>query len=92
MAEELDVDPLALEAIAGRLTRSANTLDATGATVPAMPDAGDVSGIMGSAIALLTESAGNLVVGMLVAGDQAEAARRGYTAQNEAAANSIRGF
>ena len=92
MAEELVVDLLGLEAIAVRLARSANALDETGSTAPGMPEAGDVSGIIGAAIGHLTESAANLVLGMMSAAEQADAARRTYAARNQAAANSIRGY
>lgn len=92
MAEELVVDLVALEAIAGRLAQSARALDETGRTAPGLPNAGDVSGIMGAAIAHLTDSAGNLVLGMMGAGEQADTARRSYAARNQAAADSIRGY
>lgn len=92
MAEELVVDLVTLEAISERLTRAANTLDETGRTAPAMPEAGDVSGIIGAAMGHLIESAGNLALGMMGAGEQADAARRTYAAHNQAAAESIRGY
>ncbi|MDI6104918.1 hypothetical protein QLQ12_40665 [Actinoplanes sp. NEAU-A12] len=92
MAEELAVDLVALETISGRLTWSANALDDIGRTVPAMPDAGDVSGIIGAAMGHLTESAANLALGMMGAGEQADAARRTYAARNQAAADSLRGY
>lgn len=91
MAEELVVDLVTLAAISERLTRSANALDETGRTAPAMPEAGDVSGAIGAAMGHLTESAGNLVLGMMGAGEQADAARRTYAAQNQAATDSFRG-
>ena len=92
MAEELVVDLLTLEAISERLARSANALDETGRTAPSMPEAGDVSGIIGEALGHLTESAGNLAIGMMGAGEQADAARRAYAAHNRAAADSFRGY
>jgi hypothetical protein len=92
MAGEIDVDLAALETMAGRLVQSANALDETGGTAPGVPDAGDVTGIVGAAIAHLTESAGNLVVGMMAAGEQADAARRAYAARDQASADSFRGY
>ena len=92
MAQDLDVDLVVLDAIAGRLVRAADALDAVGGTVPGMPDAGDVSAVMGAAIAHLTESTGNLALGMLGAGEQVGVARRAYAACDQASADSLRGY
>jgi hypothetical protein len=92
MAGEINVDLVALETISGRLVRSADALDETGGTAPGVPDAGDVTGMMGAAIAHLTESAANLVVGMMAAGEQADAARRTYATRDQASADSFRGY
>ena len=80
-----------LDAIAGRLSRSADGLDAAGAGAPGVPDAGEVSAVMGAVIAHLAESAGTMVVGMKAAGDQVTASRQDYARRDEAAARSLRG-
>ncbi|MEV4283522.1 hypothetical protein [Actinoplanes xinjiangensis] len=92
MAGGLDVDLDCLDAISGRLARAADALDAAGGSVPGLPDAGDVSGIMGAAIAHLTESAGNLVIGLAGAGEEVSAARRDYAARDQSSADSLRGY
>jgi hypothetical protein len=56
-----------------------------------MPEAGDVSGIIGAALGHLTESAGDPAIGLMSAGEQADAARRAYAAHNQAA-DSFRGY
>ena len=92
MADNLDVDLNSLDAITVRLSQAAEALDAAGGNVPGLPDAGDVSGIMGAAIAHLTESAGNLVSGLAGASEQVAAARRDYVARDQSSADSLRGY
>ena len=92
MAGETDADLGALDAMASRLDQSADALDAVGGKAPGLPDAGEVSGIMGAAIAHLTESAGNLVLGMKGASEAVTLARRDYAGRDQAAATSFRGY
>ena len=91
MAGDTDVDLAGLDAMAGRLVRSADALDAVGGKAPGVPDAGEVSGILGAAIAHLTESAGNLVLGMRGASEEVSRAGRDYAGRDRAAADSFRG-
>ncbi|WP_436529619.1 hypothetical protein [Actinoplanes sp. HUAS TT8] len=91
MAEVTSVDLPTLEQIAGQLSRVADALDAVGKASPGPPDAGEVSGLMAAALAHLTEGAGNLVLGMKVAGEEASEARRKFENQDEAAAQSFWG-
>jgi hypothetical protein len=92
MAGGTDVDLVAMDAMAGRLGESADALDAVGNGSPGVPDAGEVTGIMGSAIALLTESAGNLVLGLRGASELLGQARRDYASQDQSSARSLRGY
>jgi hypothetical protein len=81
-----------LDSIAGRLSQSADALDAVGRGSPGVPNAGEVSGIMGAALAQLTESAGNIVLGLKGAGAEVIKARQGYAAKDQSAAESFRGY
>lgn len=92
MAGETKADLPTLDLIASRLSQAADALDAVGKTSPAIPKAGDVSGIMGAAIAHLSESAGNVVLGMKGAGEEVTSARKDYAAKDQSAANSFRGY
>jgi hypothetical protein len=92
MAGGTDVDLAVLDTLAARLRNAGRTLDAAGAGAPGVPDAGDVSGLMGEVIARLAESAGNLVVGLAEAADRLEQTRRGYAEQDAAAAQAGREF
>jgi hypothetical protein len=91
MPGETDTDLGTLDAMASRLDQAADALDAVGGRAPGLPDAGEVSGLIGAAIAHLTESAGNLVLGMKGAGEAVVQARRDYAARDQAAAASLRG-
>ncbi|GGL18905.1 hypothetical protein [Mangrovihabitans endophyticus] len=91
MAGETEVDLSTLDAIAVRLSDAADALDEVGKSSPGMPAAGDVSGIMGAAVAHLTGSAGNIVLGMKGAGEEVASARRDYAGGDQSAANSLRG-
>jgi hypothetical protein len=92
MADQTDADLSALDAMAGRLGESADALDAVGGKAPGVPDAGEVSGIIGATIAHLTESAGNLVLGMKGASEAVARARRDYAGRDQAAAETFRGY
>jgi hypothetical protein len=87
-----DADLPTLEEIARRLSASGDALDALGKSAPGVPAAGDVSGVMGGVIAHLTESAGNMVVGMKAASDEVSKSRQEYASKDEAAAQSLRGY
>lgn len=91
MAGETDADLPALDTIARRLSEAADALDSAGRASPGMPKAGEVSGIMGAAIAHLTDSAGNIVLGMKGASEEVAQARQDYAARDRSAANSFRG-
>jgi S-adenosylhomocysteine hydrolase len=91
MSGQTDVDLSALDALSSRLRVAADALDAAGGGAPGMPNAGDVSGIMGAAIAHLTHSAGNLVLGMKAAGAEVAQARSQYAGRDQAAAARMRG-
>jgi hypothetical protein len=87
-----DADLPALAAIARRLSQSADELDELGENLPSLPNAGDVSGVMGSVIAHLTEIAGNMVVGMKAASDQVTKSHQDYASNDRAAAQSFWGY
>jgi len=91
MAGGTNADLPALDLMASRLNQAADTLDEVGKTAPGIPKAGDVSGIMGAAIAHLTGSAGNIVLGMKGASEEVTNARKDYAAKDQSAANSLRG-
>jgi hypothetical protein len=86
-----DADLPALDAIARRLSEAADALDTVGGKSPGMPKAGEVSGIMGVAIAHLTASAGNVVLGMKGASEEVAKARQDYASKDQSSAQSLRG-
>jgi len=90
MAGGTEADLPAMDAMARRLTESADSLDAAGNHAPGVPNAGDVSGIMGSALAYLTASAGNLVLGLKGASEAVTRSRDDYATKDQAAARSLR--
>jgi uncharacterized protein YukE len=92
MAGETSVDFAAMNSMASRLSQSSDVLDAVGTRSPGLPKAGEVSGIMGSAIAHLTESAGNVVLGLKGASEEVTQARQDYDGTDQSAAQSLRGY
>jgi hypothetical protein len=92
MADGTQADLPTLDAIARRLTTSAEGLDSVGKSAPGVPDAGEVSGIMGAAIAHLSDNAGELVVGLKGASEEVTQARQGYAKTDQSSANSFRGY
>ncbi|BFU47660.1 hypothetical protein [Krasilnikovia sp. MM14-A1004] len=92
MVEGTDADLNSMDTMVRQLGQSADALDAVGGKSPGMPDAGEVSGIMGAAIAHLTESAGNLVLGLKGACEEVTRARRDYAGTDQSAAQSLRGY
>ena len=91
MAGGTQADLPSMDSMARRLSESAQALDAVGKSSPGLPNAGDVSGIMGAAIAHLTGSAGNLVLGLTGASEEVSQARQQYTSADQSAATSLRG-
>lgn len=91
MAGQTRADLMAMDSMASRITQSAQALDAVGKSSPGLPNAGDVSGIMGAAVAYLAGSAGNLVLGLMGASEEVTQARKQYAATDQSAANSFRG-
>ena len=92
MAGGTTADLPTLDSMAGRLSQSAQSLDAVGKSSPGVPNAGDVSGIMGAALAHLTGSAGNLVLGLVGASEEVTQSRQQYAGTDQSAANSFRGY
>src|SRR5437899_2084963 len=78
MAGGTEADLPTMDSMAGRLSQSAQALDAVGKSSPSVPNAGDVSGIMGAAIAHLTGSAADLVLGLMGASEEVTRARQQY--------------
>jgi uncharacterized protein YukE len=91
MAGQTEADLPAMDAMARRLSGSAESLDAAGNKAPGVPNAGDVSGLMGSALAYLTGSAGNLVLGLKGASEEVTQSRNAYASHDQASAQSFRG-
>lgn len=92
MADGTQADLPTLDEIARRLTASADGLDSVGKSAPGVPDAGDVSGIMGAAIAHLTDNAGELVIGLKGASEEVTQARQSYAKSDQSSADSFRGY
>ena len=92
MADGTNADLAALDSMARTLSASADGLDAVGKNSPGVPDAGEVSGLMGAALAHLTDSAGNLVVGLKGANEQVIQSRQGYAMTDRSTAATFRGY
>lgn len=92
MVGETKADLPTLDSIASRLNQAADALDEVGNASPGIPEAGDVSGVMGAAIARLSENAGNVVLGMKGASEEVTRVRRDYVARDQSAENSFRGY
>jgi hypothetical protein len=92
MSGGTEADLPVLDALAARLRRAGESLDAVGNGAPGVPDAGDVTGLMGAVVAHLSESAGNVVVGLAEAADRIEQTRRGYADRDAGAAASFQGL
>jgi hypothetical protein len=91
MPGETKADLPTMDSMARRLSQAADALDAVGNKSPGVPDAGDVSGIMGAALAHLTENAGNVVLGLKGASEEVTQARQDYAGKDRSAANTFRG-
>ena len=92
MAQETRADLAVLQSLAGRLRRAGEDLDAIGTSVPPTPDAGEVAPDVAALVGFLTEGAGNLVVGLLEAGDRVDQARESYRSSDAATAVSMDGI
>ncbi|TKG64253.1 hypothetical protein [Prauserella endophytica] len=82
-------DPGVIEQISQTLRAAADDLDAIGGSVPAAPDAGEVSGMMAAALSKLTHGAGELVVGATAAGDAVANGGAAYAEQEATAKDSL---
>jgi hypothetical protein len=91
MAGVTHADLPAMDVMARRLSQGGDGLDAVGNGAPGVPNAGEVSGVMGAVIAHLAGCAGDMVLGMKGAGDEVTQARQAYAAQDAGAAQSFRG-
>jgi hypothetical protein len=87
-----DAELPVLDSIARRLSQSGDALDALGRSAPGVPNAGDVSAMMGGVIAHMAETAGNMVVGMKAASDEVSKSRQAYVSKDQASARSFRGY
>ena len=85
MAGVTNADLSVLDLMSRSLSHAADGLDAVGKGSPGIPTAGDVSGIMGAAIAHLTENAGNIVLGMKGASEEVAKASQDYAGKDQAA-------
>lgn len=83
-------DVATLDAIANCLRKAGDGLDAAGRSATTAPDAGAVAPDMIAVLAHLTESAGNLVIGLCEASARVFLAREAYVAQDAAASQSLR--
>jgi len=92
MSGGTNADLSAMASMARLLSEAADALDGVGSKSPGVPQAGDVSGIMGAAIAHLADNAGNVVLGMKGASEEVAQARQDYAGKDQAAANSFRGY
>lgn len=80
-----------LEALSNRLSRGADNLDSTGADMPNVPDAGDISVLIAKVIGHLAENAGNLVIGMRATSAAVSRARQSYVETDHVSAREYEG-
>lgn len=69
MTSGFQTDPAVMATMASTLQNAALALDSAGSNAPSAPDAGDVTAHITAVIGHLTNSAGELVVGVAAAGD-----------------------
>ena len=81
-----------LQSLAARLRSAGQNLDAAGGNAPPTPDAGEVAPDVAALVAHLTDGAGNLVVGLLEAGDRVDQARTAYQGTDSASAAGLGGI
>jgi hypothetical protein len=87
MAGGTEMDPAVMRSLIRRLRSAGDELDSTGLTAPGVPRAGDVAPLMAAVIAHLAESAGNAVIGLKAAGDNAERVYEDHLASDPSAAD-----
>jgi hypothetical protein len=71
------------------LHNGADSLNALAGSVPAVPDAGGVSGVMAALIAKQVDAAGEIAVGVGAAADAAAQAGKAYTETDDAARRAL---
>ncbi|GGN63071.1 hypothetical protein GCM10010112_21950 [Actinoplanes lobatus] len=90
MTDRLDIDTTLLDAIADRLDRAGQDVDATGAAAPAPPDAGLATPLVADVLALLCGNAAKLAGDLRAIGSRITEANRLYTEEDAAAGSFIR--
>ncbi|MEV0901986.1 hypothetical protein [Actinoplanes sp. NPDC049802] len=91
MTDHLDIDTALLDAIADRLDRAGDDVDATGATAPAPPDAGLATPLVADVLALLCGNAARLAGDLRAIGSRVADANRLYAQEDVAAGSDIGG-
>jgi hypothetical protein len=71
------------------LRSGSDSLERLGGSVPSPPDAGDVSGVMGSLMSKLVGAAGQISTGAAAAADAVDQAGAAYQTTDGAAKNSL---
>ncbi|MGH4020364.1 MAG: hypothetical protein ACRDT0_14245 [Pseudonocardiaceae bacterium] len=91
MTQGFDTDTGLMRNLAATLHRATAALDSIGSSVPGAPDAGEVSAAMAGVLGHLTRSAGELVVGTAVAGDELGKGADDFDTSEDAAEHSFDG-
>jgi hypothetical protein len=92
MTSGFKADPALMETMAGTLRNAGLALDSAGNGAPTAPDAGDVTADIAALIGHLTNSAGELVVGVTAAGDAIAQGGADYLEAEGSGRQSFRGL
>lgn len=87
----LSVDAVLLDAIADRLNRAGDSVDATGASAPPPPDAGRGTAVVSDVLARLCAGAATLAGGLRGTGSRVAEANQLYAQEDFAAGQNLRG-
>lgn len=89
MTSGFQADPAVMETMAGTLRNAARTLDSAGSSAPNAPDAGDVTAHIAAVIGYLTNSAGELAVGVAAASNAVAQGGECYLEVEDSASRSF---
>ena len=89
MSGDFLVDPGVIDGLASGLRSGSAGLERLGGSVPAVPDAGEVSGQMAGLMSKLVDAAGEFSTGMAAAGDAVAEGAQSYANDDHGSAQHI---
>lgn len=88
--EGFTADPGVLEDVARMLRSGSRSIEDLGGSVPGVPNAGDVSGVMGSLLSKFADTTGEVSTGVAAAADEVERSAQTYAESDRAAQDNLR--